>query len=191
MKKQSTIMLIVVALVALLFSAGPVAAEETKTEFSGLRNFIRIVDAGFSHVSNDGVIHVRDRVVEFEIVTDDPSVTGTQTIIPNSDLGPFDGGVARSGPTYGTFSIVLNGEKKPSWEGTFAGYGYTDGYWYHIYVGHGKRQFEGLRFYAFSEVIEPGPNPPSRTWSVYGYILSPEDDDNKKVLGGWGSNHDD
>ena len=185
MKKQNIIILIVAALVVLLFSVGPVAAEETKTEFSGLRNFIRIVDAGFSHVSNDGVIHVRDRVVEFEIVTDDPSVTGTQTIIPNSDLGPFDGGVARSGPTYGTFSIVLNGDKKPSWEGTFSGYGYTDGYWYHTYVGYGKRQFEGLRLYAFSEVIDPGPNPPSRTWSVYGYILGSNDNGEEDEEENW------
>ena len=171
MKKQSIIILTVVALVMLLLSAGPVVAEAVKTEFSGNRDFIRQVDAGFFSVSDDGIIHVRDRVVEFEIVTDDPCVTGTQTLVLHNDLAkPVPGGIP-SGTLSGTFSIVLEGEKKPSWEGTFTGYGNADGYWYHIYVGHGKRQFEGLRLYAFSEVKEPGPDPVKRTWSIEGFII--------------------
>ena len=187
MKNNKILAVVVVAMAALLLSAGLVAAETVKTEFFGTRTIIPPpVDFGYSVYSDEADTgtcdtspdycsnHVRDRVVEFSIVTDDPRLTGTQTIVLSADLEPYGvGDPARSGQLRGTFKIVLDGDKKPSWEGTFTGRGNSDGYWYHIYVGNGKGKFKKLKLYAFSETSTRGPDPTRKPWNINGYILSP------------------
>jgi len=205
MKNNKILAVVVVAMAALLLSSVPVLAQAVKTDFTGTRTpDPPPVDLGYSVYSDeadtgtcdtsrdDCANHVRDRVLEFSIVTDDPRLTGTQTIVLSADLEPYgyqDGvkDYARSGQLRGTFSIVLNGDKKPSWEGTFTGRGNSDGYWYHIYVGNGKGKFKKLKLYAFSENSDRGPKPAGKIWDINGYILSP----GKKIKKKKGDDDDD
>jgi hypothetical protein len=185
MMKQRIFTLIAVGLAALLLTAGLVLAK-TKTPFSGDRNDIVMVDFGdvWSTGNGDKIIdHGRDRIVTFQLDTDDDRVTGTDRLVVNFNQEltlPWP-----SGPIWGTFKIFpdnlcTNPDEESCdgfWEGTMTGDSYANGYWYNNYVGHGTGVLAGLKLEAFIyvECLGPdGPFPPARRWLVEGYIL---DDD--------------
>jgi len=118
------------------------------------------------------------------MATEDRRITGTKTVIINVTLDPAPnsnkpaeiGNQTNWGLLWGTFTIDVNGDEGPEWEGAFKGCVNSDGPWYHSYVGNYSGDYKGLKLYAFSEVMESGPPPPPppvKTWSFTGYILDP------------------
>lgn len=190
MRKQRILTLTVVALVVVLLSAGPVLAGAIKIPFCWKRcGPNRVLDPpqnGTVNVS-DGVNHVRNRgrqatIVECDGTCDpyDPEYEPIATYIfffntnwkaPDTDAGEC----SVWGPQWGTFSIVMDGETSPSWEGTFTGNGDNDGYRYQELVGQGIGDFDGLKMKAFIEIIDPGcpQRPAEADWYFDGYILNP------------------
>lgn len=189
MKKQRVFTLIVIVLITVLLSAGPVLAQAVKTEFEGTRlNTIGNIDPGTSWDS-DGVGHTRDRLSVWGIDTNDPRVTGQKYFVINYNfqLPEKTGRCVASGPMWGTFTLVpdiyctdwdsdLCVEWTGSWEGTYTGKWDGYGYAYQDYVGHGTGELEGLKIRVFSDVLDPAcppPPPPFKTWSFDGSILNP------------------
>ena len=184
MKKQSIIILIVLASVILLFPSLPGAADQKKakiTVFSGTRYQTEQIYAGFQWGTDDDVQNVRDREVLWEWDTDEPLATGIQTLIintcmnppPNSNKPEGVGNQNNWGSLWGTFTMDIDEDQEPDWVGTLYGFANADGYWYQNYIAEGIGELSGLRLYGFSGIIEPDlPGaPPLKTWSVTGYII--------------------
>ena len=168
MKKQSIIILIVVALVALLFSAGPVAGEAVKIEFSGEMCRAGMVDPGKTWTSPGGIKHIRDMQTSWNVFSE-ALVDGNMRRVMNVNCHV----PSRIGPFWGTFSLVLTDYPLSSWEGTYTGYRYEDGLMYSRWVGHGTGDLEGLKI-KFYVTKPPGVNPGCPKWiPLTGYILSP------------------
>jgi hypothetical protein len=190
MKKQRIFTLIIVGMVTLLLTAGPVLAQAVRTKFEGTRiRTIGMIEPGTSWDS-DGVRHMRDRMGVWGIETnDDDRVSGQKYFVINfnSQLPDKTGRCFIMGPMWGTFILVpdiyctgrddkdLCIEWTGSWEGTYTGNWDGYGYAYQDYVGHGTGELEGLQIRAFTEVLYPSceTSPPNNIWSFEGYILDP------------------
>ena len=191
MKKQRIFTLIAMGLVALLLTAGLVAAKAVRTEFSGVRYLVpdvNPIEPG-TQWNSDEVAHMRDRLTAWRVETNDPRVFGTKYFVVNFNLQlPEKTGLCLAkGPMWGTFTLVpdlyctewdedICVDWTGAWEGTYTGYWDGEGYAYQNYVGHGTGELEGLQIRAFTEVRDPDcppPPPPQKTWDFTGHILDP------------------
>jgi hypothetical protein len=109
------------------------------------------IDEGSLETDADGVQHSRDGTVSYQLVTDDPRVTGTVTGTWNTDRWGdlYDGAMTQ----WGTATLT---NENGTWEGDYAG-GFASP------VGDiitrwwtGTGEYEGLTFYMWVAGSEPG-----------------------------------
>jgi hypothetical protein len=160
-----SIISILILLVLLGVTAGPVAAE-SKTYFTGTETLVADKDPGEERFP-DGRYHLRGGSSETEWVASDPRIDGADglfTINWNFTFEPEP--VWFSGPMWGTFVITNNGG---TWHGSWTGVREENGDSFFHFVGRGSGGYEGMQLRMWGERLDPNPYLVPTSWS--GYIL--------------------
>ena len=164
MKKRKAWLWVVLILIAsLVFPVVSVTAKSTTTSFVAQESVAPVGPPERQWISEDGVLHVRNRPAEGTIWGD---LNGTVTVISNINLD------LATGNGTGHSTIIREGEwngMTGSFEGrsqfTFVGFQFNEGQT----TAHGTGDFEGL---LMKVTFTSNPNDPS-IFDVVGTILDP------------------
>jgi hypothetical protein len=175
MKRLLFLSVLVLALIAMLLVAGPVAAKATRTELTACE-----YDEGFDPDQDIWTfpgpnMHLRGRIHPFHDYATDERVTGLVIVVASGNFNEDFIGTA-----WGTFTLVPDDPEYDGgyWEGTWVG---PDNQPEIRLVGHGRGNFKGLELRetlvwdAESIANCPPVSPESFPISGYieGYILDP------------------
>jgi hypothetical protein len=166
MKNIKLVMVPALVLLAVLAAFAPVIAQATKTNFSGTETIAGPPVPG-TPTFPDGNFHMRGHTVVFADVTDDPRVSGLNTVVANWNFRPAPPPVMWTGPEWGTFHIENEGG---SWDGTWTGKRYENGHTIINGVGHGSGDYAGLKGHWTYSRLSPDPAAP---YEITGWILEP------------------
>ena len=169
MKRLLFVSVLVLALMAmLLVQVGPVAAQTTRTEFTGSETWVEDISWGKEWVTADKINHVRGGESRYAIVATDESVSGEEIITLNLNMELVDDeAVWATGRMWGTFRITNEGGY---WEGIWTGVRDERGFSYIEYVGSGGGEYAGLQLRVHNERLTPDTTVPH---TLTGYILDP------------------
>ena len=181
MKKQRIFTVTVVALVALLFSAGPVEAKsKIKTKFSGIRYGPTQLIPPPGEIWQDppGVMQfVRGNLfkaaMELKLDGEVVPVWIFYTMNANFELPDEAAGeTANKGPMWGTFWFALVDDltADPIFEGVWTSYGGHYNYRYKSLTGYGMGEYLGLKMKALMWVVDLSIDPSKNDWFVWGHI---------------------
>jgi hypothetical protein len=172
MKKQTRLIILVFALIAiLLLATGFASARATRTPFSGTEFFCFASPPERQWYTHDGEVwHVRGQILETLIESDEVRVAGINTVGYNFDLNLATG----SGRIFGTFNIQPDAVDG-TWEGIHFGR-FSDYVASGFAVGHGTGALAGQLLTVKNQQIDIPDDPPCAAGgagSTTGYILNP------------------
>jgi hypothetical protein len=168
MKRLLFLSVLVLALIAMLVAAGPVAAKATRIEFTACEEDLGLVEGEWTYPGPN--MHLRGRIHYFYDHATEPRVTGLVTVIADANFNEDFIGTA-----WGTFTLV---PEDPEYDG---------GYWEGIWVGpddrpeirlvaHGQGEFKGLELreiYVWGARAEEKCPQYVNPGYIEGYILDP------------------
>ena len=168
MKKNKVLTILVLVFLAVLLVAVPAMARAVKTPFSGTESMTGPpVDLGTATFP-DGNYHMRGFTVVYNDVTDDPRVTGLDTVVANWNFRPAPEPVVWTGPMWGTLHIEnVDG----TWDGSWTGFRDENGYTIINGVAHGSDTYAGLKGHWTFTRLTPDPTAP---FDISGWILEPQ-----------------
>ncbi len=157
MKKQKRMVWIGLALVVmLLLAAGSASARATRTPIAYTMFSCAVLDPGTEWYSGDEpILHVRGRVIEQIIVSDDIRLAGSATVAGgfNINLATGSGNVV-----HGTWTLQPDAVDG-TWEGTWSGH-WTAMVLSARIIGHGTGDLAGLKMFGTLQSIEIPVDPP-------------------------------
>jgi hypothetical protein len=167
MKKNIVFAILALVLLIVLLVAAPAMAKAVKTSFSGEESMAGPpLDPGTATFPG-GNFHMRGLTAVYNDVTDDPRVTGQNTIVANWNFRPAPPPVIWTGPMWGTLHIENNGG---AWDGTWTGMRDQNGNSIIKGVAHGSDQYAGMKGHWTFTRLTPDPTAP---FDISGWILDP------------------
>jgi hypothetical protein len=166
MKHYKYLSMLVIALVALLFSASPVVAGAQMTTFTGTSSFGESINPGEWMYLPSGNIQARGIVEVYHDVNADARVTGNETTTYNASFKPAPSSpIGLSGRIWGTVHIANEGG---SWDGSWTAEITENGEYFARGVAHGNGGYEGLigHWNVYSST-------PTGPFELSGWILEP------------------
>ena len=109
-------LLIAFALVTASLVASPAAAGTTRTDLVAHNIVCEVLDWGVFWVDEDGIQHLRDRVLRSVVISDNEYHNGTGKIYPNFNFDPVAGVMTY----FGTLEIYPTAFKDNYWAGSFS-----------------------------------------------------------------------
>lgn len=109
-------LLIAFALVTASLVASPAAAGTTRTDFVAYNIVCEILDPGVFWVDEDGIQHLRDRVLRSVVISDNEYHNGTGKIYPNFNFDPVAGVMTY----FGTLEIYPAAFEDNYWAGSWS-----------------------------------------------------------------------
>jgi len=168
MKIQKSYLIMLILVLALLaITTGLASANPNKTPISGQESVLPEFVPGKEFLPDGNLYKVRDEIDYIEVTSDDPRVTGTNTITFNGNFKFAPEPVFVTGRMWGTFSISNDGG---NWEGTYTGVRDERGYSYFSYVGSGGGGYDGLKIRY--DIVHKNPDP-TTPFLFTGYIMDP------------------